>query len=82
MKFDVVGKIAEEAGFSRCVNQFGDYMVIETDDIGSMEVQDELKRFAELIIKECCRIADAHLDSEHPAGEIANHFGVDYETEY
>lgn len=38
-----------------------------------------VERFANLIIKECCRIADENLDQEWPAGEIAKHFGVEYE---
>ena len=34
-------------------------------------------KYAELVVRECCAVANDHLDSEYVAGDIAAHFGIE-----
>lgn len=38
-----------------------------------------IKKLVEIVIIECCKIADENLDDPWPGGEIAKHFGIEYE---
>jgi hypothetical protein len=41
----------------------------------------QLAILLETTVIDCCKIADRHLDSEWPAGEIAHHFDINYNGE-
>jgi len=64
-----IKKLAEEAGF---LTEDGNFYADSFDAIN-----DEVEAFAELIIKECGKVADNSVDHGIPSAYIDKHFGVE-----
>jgi chloramphenicol O-acetyltransferase len=60
--------LAEQAGISLSQKDFSYYWVESAEDI---------EKFAELIVRECVKIADNHYDTKSAIHDIKEHFGVE-----
>ena len=77
-----IKELAEQAGFETngVICSFGNYKVDNEYFFAEDFIEDELAKFAELIVMDCMSICeelgDKGLDGHYCADEIVKHFGV------